>query len=366
MIIRLGCLCCKSVGLQTRPEQRLVHRKDGETHVQTYHIKPPDKPPPGSRIKKKDQPEPDPMPGDDLTLMKLMRECSTEESARKYIEKIFWPNGPVCLFCGGTKVYVLSANPEKRMRPGRYKCAKCRKVFTVTMGTVMEDTKLPLHKWLWAFHIMCASKTQVSALQLQRQLEIASYQTAMFVCHRARFAVAEVAPQLLDGTVEVDEMYVGGKVRGKGEGYVDNKTPVISAVERGGKVRSQVVHDKVTGAIAKKFLDENVAKTAHLNTDEARIYIKPGKQYASHDTVRHKAKEYVRLDRDTGRTATTNTAEGYFGNTKNSIRGTHHHISPQHTGLFMAETDYKLQHAGYDGRGADLRGHLPREGQAND
>lgn len=306
------------------PESKLVHRKTGEVHQQTFHVRSQEAP------KQKEQ----------LTMLTMMQRYSTEEAAREYFENLRWPDGPVCPSCGSQKVYEMTANKAKRIRPGLYKCADCRNKFTVTVGTIMESTHLPLNKWLLAFYMMCASKTQVSALQLQRQLDIGSYASAHFMCHRIRYALSEVDPTYkLKGTVEVDETYIGGKAKGKGRGFVDNKTPVISAIERGGEVRSQVV-DKVTGKIIRNLLDANVDRSANLNTDESKVYVTAGRKYASHDVVNHSEKEYSRKD-PTGRLATTNTAEGYFGNTKRSIAGTHHQISPQHTGLYMSELDFK-------------------------
>lgn len=283
-------------------------------------------------------------PQGDLTLMTVMQRFSTEEAARDYFEALRWPNGPICPHCGNGeagRVYKLTADPGKKIRVGLYKCAECRGDFTVTLGTVMEDTHLPLNKWLIAFYMMCASKTQVSARQLQRQLEIGSYRTAWFLCHRIRYALKDADPRnLLMGTVEADETYVGGKVRGKGRGYVKNKTAVVSLVERGGDVRSHVV-ERVTGDGIAKLLRENVDTSAHLNTDQSPVYTEIGKEFASHDVVNHSAEEYVRNDEETGRKATTNTAEGFFGNSKRSIDGTHHYISKQHAHLYFSELDYK-------------------------
>lgn len=268
----------------------------------------------------------------DLSLMEIARRFSTEESARDYFERLRWPNGPVCPHCGNAdqgRVYKVTPNLEKKIRAGLYKCAECRDQFTVTVGTVCEDSHIPLNKWLIGFYMMCASKTQISALQLQRQLELGSYRTAWFMCHRIRFALQDVTPtDKLDGTVEADETYIGGKRRGMGRRYVGNKTPVVSLVERGGRVRSQVVH-KVTGDALGKLLKQHVAKSAHLNTDESPLYKKSGKTFASHDTVNHSIEEYARNDKS-GRLATTNTAEGFFGNSKRSLDGTHHHVSGQH------------------------------------
>ncbi len=285
-------------------------------------------------------------PTPELTLMEMTRRFPDEGSARQYFEALRWPNGPVCPHCGNAdaaRVYKVTPNRGKKIRAGLYKCAECQEGFTVTINTVMEDSHLPLNKWLLAFYMMCASKTQVSALQLQRQLEIGSYRSAWFMCHRIRFALQDTAPGtggMLTGTVEADETYVGGKVRGKGRRYTGNKASVVSLVERGGRVRSTVV-EKVTGAALDRLLKAHIDRAAHLNTDESALYTKTGKDFTSHDTVNHAAEEYARRDAETGRLATTNTAEGFFGNSKRSLDGTHHHVSRKHLPLYLAELDHK-------------------------
>jgi transposase-like protein len=278
-----------------------------------------------------------------LTLIQIAQRFSTEESAREYFEKLRWPNGPVCPHCSNAdqaRVYKVTPNPAKKIRAGLYKCAECLQGFTVTVGTVCEDSHIPLNKWLIGFYMMCASKTQISALQLQRQLEIGSYRSAWFMCHRIRFALQDIMPtDKLEGTVEADETYIGGVKRGMGRRYTGNKTAVVSLVERGGRVRSQVVQ-KVNGDVLGRLLKQHVAETAHLNTDEAPVYKKPGKAFASHDVVNHSQEEYARQD-DSGRLASTNTAEGFFGNSKRSLDGTHHQVSAKHLPLYLAELDYK-------------------------
>jgi transposase-like protein len=285
-------------------------------------------------------------PGDELTLTEMTRRFSTEDSARDYFETLCWPNGPVCPHCGNTdpsRVYKVAPNPDKNIRAGLYKCAECQEGFTVTINTVMEDSHLPLNKWLIAFYMMCASKTQVSALQLQRQLEIGSYRSAWFLCHRIRFALKDTVPGRggkLTGTVEADETYIDGKRRGMERGYTGDKTPIVSLVERGGRVRSTVV-EKVSGVTFGRLLKAHIDRSARLNTDESPLYTKTGKDFESHDTVSHSAVEYLRRDTSTGRHATTNTAEGFFGNSKRSLDGTHHHVSAKHVPLYLAELDYK-------------------------
>jgi transposase-like protein len=129
--------------------------------------------------------------------MSVIARFSTEEAAIQYFENIRWPDGPYCPHCGNAdqeRIYKLTANRERKVRAGLYKCAECRDTFTVRVGTVMEDSHVPLNKWIIGFYMMCASKTQISALQLQRQLEIGSYNTAHFLCHRIRFALMDMFP----------------------------------------------------------------------------------------------------------------------------------------------------------------------------
>ena len=282
-------------------------------------------------------------PSGDLTLIQIAQRFSTEEAARAYFENLRWPNGPECPHCGNAdqaRIYKVTPNPAKKIRAGLYKCAECREGFTVTVGTVCEDSHIPLNKWLVAFYMMCASKTQVSALQLQRQLEIGSYRSAWHLCHRIRFALQDIMPtDKLDGTVEADETYIGGVKRGMGQRYTGNKTAVASLVERGGRVRSPVAR-KVSGDTLGRLLKQHVSETAHLNIDESRLYRKPGAGFASHDTVNHSEEEYARRDAS-GLLATTNMVEGFFGNTKLSLDGTHHQVSAKHLPLCLAEVDYK-------------------------
>ncbi len=288
--------------------------------------------------------------GAELNLVAIAELVSTEEGARAYLESVRWPNGATCPHCGNCdkeRISKIPANPAAKVRAGLYRCMDCHEQFTVTVGTIFEDSHIPLNKWLIAFYMMCASKTQISALQLQRQLALGSYRSAWFLCHRIRYALKDVPAEgnKLAGTVEADETYIGGESRGKGRGYVGNKTAVVSLVERGGRVRSTVVQ-KVTGADLDKLLKQHIAVTAHLNTDESPVYTAPGKAFASHDTVNHSTEEYARHDKATGRLATTNTAEGFFGNAKRSLDGTHHHVSAKHLPLYLSELDYKYNTRG--------------------
>lgn len=180
----------------------------------------------------------------ELTLMHIVQRFSTEESAREYFEHLRWPEGPVCPHCGNAdqkRIYKVTANPEKKIRAGLYKCAECSRQFTVTVGTVCEDSHTPLNKWLMAFYMMCASETHISAYQIRRRLKLGSHATASFMRYRIRFALQQLNQQEnLNSTAEADGTYTGGKKRGNGMGrrHVGNKTAIASLVERGGRVRS--------------------------------------------------------------------------------------------------------------------------------
>jgi transposase-like protein len=179
---------------------------------------------------------------DDLNLVKLAREYSDDDKARGLIESLRWPDGPVCPHCKNHKekaIYALKPREYSKTRNGVYKCGACRKQFTVTVGSIFEDSHAPLGKWLMAIFILCSSKKSISAHQLHRMLEV-TYKTAWFMAHRIRFTMgtAPNAPKL-SGTVEVDETYVGGK--GDMATRFDRKAPVIALVERDGKMRTAVV-----------------------------------------------------------------------------------------------------------------------------
>jgi transposase-like protein len=287
------------------------------------------------------------MDAKDVTLATVSK--FTEEQAREYLESIRWPKGADCAHCGSPKVTKLGGKAAKL---GLYKCRDCRKKFTVMVGTIFEDSHIPLRSWVIAFHMMCSSKKGYSAKQLQRNLGLKSYKSAWHMAHRIRYAMKqETFAEPLKGMVEVDETYVGGKFRAgtlavrPGERPKDrlasttNKAPVVSLVERGGSVRSIHVAD-VTGENLKQVLAEHVDPTAHVMTDEAALYKWVGKRHARHSTVNHSAKEYARRDAD-GTVITTNTVEGYFSLLKRGVYGTFHNISKQHLHRYLDEFDFR-------------------------
>ena len=244
----------------------------------------------------------------------------SDADARGYLESIRWPDGPVCPHCGDTE-NAKRLNGEAH-RPGLHKCYSCNKQFTVTVGTVMHRSKIPLRKWVMAFHLICASQKGVSALQLQRMLSLGSYRTAWHMAHRIRMAMREQPlAGLLCGTVEADETYIGGKRKGSKPGRAtDHKTPVFVLVERNGRVRARAVPD-VTGATLKAAIREHVDPSSRMMTDEYGSYRGLGKEFASHQTVSHKAREYARND------VHVNTAESFNGLLKRGVVGAFHSVS---------------------------------------
>lgn len=275
---------------------------------------------------------------DELTLDEINQHFNTDEKAREYLESIRWPDGPVCPHCKNAeanKIWKIEANEQKKVRAGLYQCGECDKQFTATLGTIFEDSHIPLRKWLIAWYLVSASKKGISSLQLQRILDLGSYRTALFMTHRIRHALKDPnVSSKLSGTVEVDETYVGGKTRGHGRHFMGNKTPVVSLVERGGQKRSFVMK-RVTGKNLKEALTQNVEPSATVMTDDFRGYRKAAKGFAKHESVNHSAGEYVRGD------AFTNTVESSFSLLKRGVMGTFHSISEKHLPLYLAEFDHR-------------------------
>jgi transposase-like protein len=265
----------------------------------------------------------------------------TEEEARDTFERIRWPNGPVCPHCGSVDTVKLQGQST---RPGLYKCHGCKEQFTATINTILEDSHLPIRTWLMAFALLCSAKKGVSALQLQRQLDIGSYRSAWHMAHRIRHAMSkEPLAGLLGrngGIVEVDETYVGGKHRRlPGEkprfGRSTKKTPVVALVERGGRVRARTMV-KPDKASLHAAIRETVDPSAAIHTDQWSAYAKIGAHFAGgHYTVNHAAGEYARDG------VHVNSAEGFFALFKRGIMGSFHHISLQHMPKYLNEFSFR-------------------------
>lgn len=279
-----------------------------------------------------------------------------EKAAFAYVESILWPQGPVCAHCGtmeraykldGVRTKASGKNPEGVERFGLWKCGECRKQFTVRHNTIFAESHCPLHKWLQAIHLMCSSKKGINAHQMHRVLEV-QYKTARFLEHRIREAMrsGDLTPFGGGGDpVEVDETFIG-RVKGKPvrHGY-EHKMKVLALVDRQtGVSRAMVVDNLKTPTVAAIVL-KNVAKEAQLMTDEARHYVKVGREFADHQVVRHSAGEYGRGD------AHTNTIEGYFSIFKRGMKGVYQHCSEKHLHRYVAEFDFRYNHriaTGYD------------------
>ena len=274
-----------------------------------------------------------------------------EEAARKHFEALRWPAGTACPHCG-----VVGKSVElqgKSTRPGVWKCRECRKPFTATVGTVYERSHIPLHKWLLATHLLCASKKGISAHQLWRMLGFGSYKTAWFMAHRIREAMVEVAPAPLGGgggIVEVDETYIGLKSGPESNirRGLQHKRVVLTLVERGGKSRTFHV-DRSNAASIVPVVRQHVKRDSALMTDEAWLYDKIGKEFASHERVKHISKEYAR-----GR-VNTNTVEGFFSIFKRGFKGIYQHCGEHHLHRYLTEFDFRYSNRAKLGCDDDAR-----------
>jgi transposase-like protein len=278
-----------------------------------------------------------------------------DERCREFLEAGRWPDGPVCPKCGANNPYRIERRSKtKNAVKSLYRCRACRKDYTATVGTIFEDSKIPLNKWFAAIYLMASSKKGMSAHQLHRQLEI-TYKSAWFMCHRIREAMKDKSFPLLTGVVEADETYVGGKPRGhwqhrqakaqreaKARGILannnrsrdpGNKTGVFGMVERGGRVRTMAIPQP-----NKK--DVRTALAAHIDfdrsalmTDESRLYHGIDKQLP-HGTVRHTS-EYVRG------AIHTQSIEGYWAILKRGLYGTFHHVDAAYLSMYLPEFEFR-------------------------
>lgn len=284
--------------------------------------------------------------------------CSHEPSAVEFLEQQrgwLTEADAVCPKCG-----VIGESRQMKARDGSrnarflWRCGACKSQFTVRVGTIMEDSPIPFRFWCLAFYRAAASKKGVSALQIQRETGL-TYKSALFLMHRIRWAMApanENEPQLT-GTVEFDETYVGGKPRyksrtvkpdgnlkkGRAVDFGTRKTAVVGGVERGGRVKARVVMSTKADELA-KHVRSMVDPSSDLITDEAKGYVTVGREYASHNRVRHYIGEYVKYNAD-GDCITTNTIEGFWAGLKRQIGGTHHAVTRKHLHRYVSEAEFK-------------------------
>jgi transposase-like protein len=254
----------------------------------------------------------------------------SEPAAFAYVEARLWPNGPVCPHCGETA--RIGALKGKTTRPGLYKCYACKKPFTVRIGTIFEDSHLPLHLWLQVIHLFCCSKKGIATRQIQRMLNC-SMKTAWFLGHRIRLAMDPGSATPIGGegkTVEIDDMEVGRshKTRRRPDGRKGN-VKVLSLIERGGNIRSITLDHRGIGPRLYKHLD----KRSRLVSDSAPVFKFTGA--AKHEAVDHSKYEWARGD------VHTNTLEGFFSIFKRGIVGVYQHVDSKHVDRYLAEFDFR-------------------------
>jgi transposase-like protein len=271
-----------------------------------------------------------------IDLCELVDRYGNDQQCRNYLEHLRWRDGVVCPKCLGTKVSSI-------LKRDQYNCdnESCGYQFSVTAGTIFHDTHLPLTKWFLATFLICQSRKGMSANQLKRMLRI-NYRTAWYLCHRIRHAMAEANPEKLDGIVEMDETYIGGRRRGQGnkaKGHGTDKPIVIGIRERGGDLRFFHAADTKSGTLAayiKKHISDDVDV---IVTDEYSPYqkaVREGSPNAKHETVKHSAYEYVRGN------IHTNTVESAFSLLKRGILGTWHKVSAKHLSAYLDEMTWRF------------------------
>lgn len=265
-----------------------------------------------------------------MNLMQLIDRYPHDDECREALEDIRWPAGVCCTRCGDMNVLELPKH-------NRWECKSCKYQFSVTSGTIMHDSHLPLRKWFIAIYLMCESKKGISANQMKRTLGVA-YQTAWHLCHRIREAMGNEpfeGPTLV-GVVEVDETMIGGKKKGRGRAYKGNKTWVAGAIQRGGKVRIEVIPN-VRKNTLHDFIARNIKDEAEaIYTDELRSYIGIEDSDTRHETVNHSEEVWVVGD------VHTNSVEGVWSLFKRSIIGAFHKMSAKHLDRYLEEFEWRF------------------------
>lgn len=282
-----------------------------------------------------------------MNITDISKLVADEDKAREMLEQLRWKDGVVCPHCDAQNAYKITPKEGSKTRKGLWKCAICRKQFTVTVGTIFEGSRIPLGKWLMAIHLICSSKKGISAHQLHRNLGL-TYKTAWFMAHRIRYAMGqEPLRTKLSGVVESDETYIGGKasnmhasVKAKkitGSGPVD-KAPVVTLVERDGRVKTHHL-EHVSGLNIKRILRETInMQNAYLMTDDSTPYKGARHTFIGHESVVHSAGEYVRGQ------CHVNTAESVHALLKRGVMGVYHHWSKKHLHRYLSEFDFRWNH----------------------
>ncbi len=292
-----------------------------------------------------------------MNLMTIFQRYPDQEACMEHLERVRWGDDPHCPQCGSTHV----ARKAERHRIGRWNCHDCHASFNVLSGTIFEKTKIPLQKWFMAIGIMVNAKKSVSSFQLARDLDL-NQKSAWYMQQRIRAAMAADQAPLLQGIVEADETFVGGKPRkanrrmddhnrpNRPRGRGSNKIPVVGAVERGGKVSARVATDLKARTLL-RFLRETVDPHGTLLiTDQAQPYTAVPKHGYQHAVINHSR---IYADGETH----TNTIEGFWSLLKRAWYGSHHHYTRHWMPLFIAEAAWKYNHRSDDNAfGSFIRG----------
>ncbi|HLZ92025.1 MAG TPA: IS1595 family transposase [Candidatus Acidoferrum sp.] len=266
-----------------------------------------------------------------MNLVDINTLFGTEDKCRELLIRLRFPEGPQCLRCKGP---VVKLDTDKQL----FYCKDCDYQFSVTSGTVFNDSHLPLAKWFLTTHLLCEAKKGMSALQIKRTVGM-SYKTAWYLCHRIRHAMTQTKKPMLDGKVEMDVTYVGGQSRAKGRAYsFENKEVVVGIRKRNGDLRFFHAHDAKSGTLA-KYIRENVSEDVEvIFTDDHMANIaamrKAGRR--NHKTINHSSGVYVMGD------IHTNTVESAFSLLKRGIAGTWHRISAKHLPAYLEEMEFRF------------------------
>ena len=265
-----------------------------------------------------------------IDLMELIETYPDERACREVLENIRWPNGISCPRCEAKGKDIRTSYTRDQ-----YDCALCGYQFSVTSGTMLHDTHLPLRKWMITTYLIVQSKKGISANQVKRTIGVC-YKTAWYLCHRIRAAMREAYPIPLKGIVEVDETWVGGRVRGKGHGYKGNKAVVVGAVERDGKIVLKVAEDRTRKTLHGFIAETTAPDTEAIMTDDWPAYDGIADRDTRHETVNHSIEEYVRGD------VHTNTIESVWSLLKRSIIGSYHKVSLKHLDAYLDELEWRF------------------------
>ena len=265
-----------------------------------------------------------------LTLCNLIDNYNCDDKCRELLERLRFGDKVYCTRCGSVELTDLPKHD-------RYECKHCKYQFSVTSGTIMHDSHLPLRKWFIAIYLMCESRKGISANQLKRVLGV-QYRTAWHLCHRIREAMSNdplTGPSLV-GVVEADEMLVGGKTKGKGAGYRGNKTWVAGAIQRDGELRLERITNN-SKPVLHDFINRNVQNEAEATyTDELNSYLGIETETTKHETVNHSEYEWVAGD------VHTNGIEGIWSLFKRSIVGAFHKMSVKHMDRYLEEMEWRF------------------------